>query len=334
MTASTKLTVLSEGWPLPRAMALDDTQVYFVNWGNGSGKEPAVVSVPKAGGTSTVLGTATQYPAAKSAFAAPDALALVGDTLYVRAASGSEIWKMPKAGGQPVAVVTHDTDPVMPSTPPTPPAYGFAVDGTSVYFPRTFWVDMGNTYTSGVYRAPLSGGAAVAIAEDLNGVNTPVGHAGTVLQDGSKLIWVHWDSVQPGSAGSIKTAGTDGSNVATLITTAMVQGIAQDAASLYYAQGPFLQSVPKSGGAPVVIGQVPGTSPYVYGVVLDADNIYVAMKDYGSQPNCGGVLRFDKTTHAMTTLSTGDRPMDVAVDGSAVFYTDLEAGTVMRVELP
>jgi hypothetical protein len=291
--------------------------------------------VPKAGGSETVLGSASLYPAQKSAFAAPETLALVGDTLYLRSASGNEIWKLPKAGGTPSAIFTNDTDPQVPMEPPTPPSYSIGVDAQAVYFSRAFWTNIGSSYTSGVYRAALGGGAPTLIAEDQNTVNTGVGHAGTVVLDGSKLIWAWWHEVSPGSDGKLASSATDGSSPSTLTQTAQVQGIAVDATDAYYAEGPFLMHVAKTGGPPALVGQLPGISPIGYGVVVDATYAYVGYKDLGALPGqCGGLARIPKAGGAAIVMATGDRPAYLALDSAAVYYTDLEAGTVMRVALP
>jgi hypothetical protein len=334
-SATTKLDVLADGWPMPDALALDDTNVYFANWNHSGGKEPSIVAVPKTGaGSPTILGTATMYPAAKSAFAGPDALVLVGDTLYVRAGSGSEIWKMAKAGGEPQPVFTNNTDPVFLNTPPTGPSYGMAADATHVYFSRTYWTSLGSAYTSGVYSVPIGGGSVATIVEDQNTTSSSVGHAGTVLLESSTLTWAHWDALTPGYTGGIYTAGTDGTHVAKLVQTGQLQGIAMDGSHVYYAQGPFLQRVSKSGGTTAVVAQLPGALVYAYGVALDGSYAYVTFKDYGTAETCGGVIRIAKSDGSMTALSTGNRPVQIALDANAVYYTDLEAGTVNRVELP
>jgi hypothetical protein len=319
---------------MPRGVAVDDATVYFANWGHGSGLEPAIVSVPKSGGNPTVLGTATMYPTARSAFAGPDVIALQGDNLFVRAAFGDEVWRMPKAGGQPQPVFTSNTDPMMLNSPPSAPSYGMGVDGSAVYFPRTRWTALGTAYTSGVYRVAVGGGSVQTIAEYANTTASPVGHTGTVVLDGTSLLWVHWDDAAPGGAGAIDVASTTGSTSAQLVQTGQAQGMASDASHVYYAQGMFVNRVAKTGGSATVLAQAPGLLTYVYGVALDADYVYVTFKDYGASTECGGVLRIAKSDGTTLQLATATRPSDIVVDSTAVYYSDLDEGTVNRVLLP
>jgi hypothetical protein len=319
---------------MPRGVALDDTTVYFANWGHGSGMEPAIVSVPKSGGSSNVLGTATMYPAARSAFAGPDVVVAQGDALFVRAAFGNEVWRMPKAGGQPQPVFTNNTDPMMLNAPPSAPSYGMGVDGSAVYFPRTHWTALGSAYDSGVYRVPSGGGSVETIVAFANTIAAPAGHTGTVVLDGATLLWVHWNDAAPGGTGAIDVASTSGSTPAQLVQTGQVQGMVSDGSHVYYAHGGFVNRVAKTGGAPTALAQAPGLLTYVYGVALDADYVYVTFKDYGVSPECGGVLRIAKSDGATLKLATAMRPSDIVVDSTAVYYSDLDEGTVNRVLLP
>lgn len=186
-----------------------------------------------------------------------------------------------------------------------------------------------------MYKVALGGGAPTMIAEDQNTVNTGVGHAGTVLVDGGKLIWAWWHEVSPGSDGKLQSSATDGSSQTTITQTGQVQGVALDASFAYYAQGPFLMRVAQSGGTPQMVGQLPGTSPIGYGVVVDSTWAYVGYKDVGALPGqCGGLARLPKAGGAATVLATGERPAYLAVDATDVYYTDLEAGSVMKLALP
>ncbi len=93
--------------------------------------------------------------------------------------------------------------------------------------------------------------------------------------------------------------------------------------------------VAKTGGAPEAVGQLPGTSPIGYGIALDANYVYLGYKDLGALPGqCGGVARLPKTGGAATVLATGERPAHLAVDATHLYYSDLEAGTVMKLALP
>lgn len=326
-------TRLSSGWPTPRGLALDEDYVYFVNWGHGSGanpEAPSIVRVAKAGGTETVLADAALYPAQASAFAGPDAIAAQGDELYWTAAAGNEVWRMPKAGGTPSALVTSRTDPNLLDTPPAPTAYTFGIDGDALYFARHRWISPGSSFTSGVYRSALADGALSTLAEDTNTVSESAGHAATVTLAGSRVVWAWWHGLTTPSEGALRVAGTDGSSPSTLTTTAQVQGLTVDGASAYYTQAALVMSAPLSGGGSTLLAPLPGVLPLGRSLTTWEGSLYVAFTDAGAA--CGGVVRLPKAGGPVELLARGERPSYVSADASGVYYTDLEAGEVWRVE--
>jgi hypothetical protein len=228
-------------------LAVTSTRVF---WGNDNGSAGSIMTVPIAGGTPTsvvsadspyfvvadatnvywtsfVNATESQAPIAGAGAAVPLgstsvwSLALDSTSVYWAAPleTTPAIMKAPIGGGGPAVVVTQ--------TAPSP--LYLTVDATNVYF-----ITQANAFssggvlsggTSGIWKAPITGGAAVPL---VTGLNNPLG----ISVDSTSVYWC--DS---GTETISKIAIAGGTAVTVASGVGFITDLAVDTKTIYFAAG-------------------------------------------------------------------------------------------------
>jgi hypothetical protein len=265
--------LLASGQPFPWPLAIDGTTVY---WGNVG--DHTVHSVPKGGGTSTLLGHTAAGP--YDMVAGPTSLFFSEDAL---------IETVPKAGG---AVTTFGAGQPAPrgiasdgvnvwwanyfgndvvecaegGCGQTPSVFGtgqnpfqVAVDASNVY-----WLDQGD---GNVYASPKAGGARVQIGSG--------GNAG-IASDGTSVYWAGTTSIFKAPVGG-------GATVTLLSGLGAPSGIATDGVNVYYTdigRGTVGKcAVGGCGNAPTVLGN---TFDNPQTIAVDGTSVYFADTNFGN----------------------------------------------------
>jgi hypothetical protein len=218
---------------------------------------------------------------------------------------GNAIYRVPLAGGGQT-VIGHS-----PLQTPT----RFAADETSVY-----WF-AGDQNTLSIFRVPADGSAApVALASP-----TDFG-AGTPILQGGVLYWasttgIYSLSTQGGPIVTLRSASMgiplallpDGSQMyfwssaqimsappggGTPIAIAELHGYPQqfalDSTDLYYSAGPQVGTVPLAGGTPSPLVDSMDPTLVINRMVLDSDNIYLAINGSNLMLPTGSIMQLTK----------------------------------------
>jgi hypothetical protein len=190
------------------------------------------------------------------------------------------------------------------------PAYGIAVDTTSVYWTNgpSDPDNLTLVGTGAVMKAPLDGGVPTTLyATNAMQLELPTG----IAVDARSVYWPTW-------GGSVMKVPVGGGTPTTLI--AAVAGsvggvaIAVDGANVYWVGGSpdalILSSVPLGGGAPTKLAPVGGAS----GIASDGTSVYWVAPD--------GVMRLPVAGGTPTTLSSlgGFAWTAIAVNGGSIYW--------------
>lgn len=221
-------------------IALSSDAVYFTD---GQGPDGKVGSVPKAGGTMTVLAAGLQSPSP-----------ITVDATDVYFMDSHKVMKVPKTGGAVTTVA---------------PAYNETYSAVVVDDDQIYWTNYG--FMGSTMRMPKAGGAAVTVAPDAY-------PAGMVVTGGT-MYWSAMDADAIKSApilGGPVTIVASGQN-------GPRWGIAANADHLFWVnEGTFpmqIWSAPLDGsGPPVQIGVSPVDGSGQTSLV--ADDVYVYFKAY------------------------------------------------------
>jgi len=234
-------TTLATGQNSPQAIALDSANVY---WTTTDGN---VATVPK---SSTGSATPSDVASGQSGILG---LAISGGNAYWGASGDAdyEIRTVPTSGtGAPTLVSAFSSGP----------AYGVAVDSTSVYW----------TTKSGLFSAALGGmGDSGAPVTSLGGLG---GNGVVALAIDSSNAY--WGSFAAGGGTLQKVAKTGGG--ATQLASGQFgpNGLAVDSSSIYWTtQAGLVLKLPLSGGSPTTLASVSNGGT---GIVVDATTVYWA----------------------------------------------------------
>lgn len=180
--------------------------------------------------------------------------------------------------------------------------YGLTVDAQHAY-----WT---NFDKNTVWSVPVAGGSPTQLAA------SPAPPYSIVAGPDA----VYWVATSPGASGSsaIVSVPKGGGTATTVVSTATEYAgtIAVDSSRLYWAleQDSAIQAQPLTGGMPTTIAST-SVGP-VTSMVLAGSTIYFVSFEGGavlSVPTSGGTPK---------VLASNQRPLALAVDGSAVYFTD------------
>lgn len=279
MAAVCQPVVLAKGQIRPSALAIDSTNVYWTNEGDGT-----VNRIPIGGGTLTVMASSQGTPAAiavdgtnvywtdttANAFPTPSLVrqAIVGGTTFAIATSASAnsitvdattvYWTV--AGGAGVTQIAKTMTNGMGTTLVT--GYGVpfavAVDSANVY-----WTVLAGGY---VYKVPIGGGTPVAVASGQLG-------AVSLAANATSLYWTSDETIDSAPIGGLPDGGAPA--VLATSTQATVEALAIDATNVYWVDnGGGVSKAPIGGGGPTVALASGQLAPVA--VAVDATSVYWA----------------------------------------------------------
>ena len=278
----------------PFGVAVDGTHVY---WTDVRGR--SVMKVPLAGGTPVTLASDQEQ-----------AFYLAVDATYVYWTVGIDpgaVMKVPLEGGTPVTIASGQMNPEE-----------IAVDATSVYW--TTFGALSSDKTGTIMKAPLGGGAPAMLA---SGQSRPV----ALAVDATAVYWTNFGSA--GATGAVmKVPLAGGSPVALATEQAFPREIAIDGDAVYWAnQGGegTVMKVPLAGGTPTVLASAQRS---VGGLAVDATDIYWTQ-------DSGPIVRMSKSGGALMEFGpVSIQPIEMALDQTRLYWTDIVAGTVSAIDKP
>ncbi len=292
---------LASGQNNPSGIAVDGTNVYWVNAGtSNSSKDGTVMKVPLAGGTATTLA---------SGQASPDDVAVDGQSVYWNDFWAGTVMSIPVAGGATTTVAYEGHDGMA----------GFAVQGSHAY-----WSDAAH-----VMSAPLAGGSVSTLTSE------QVGLIQTLVSDASNLYWVISPiSLDGGSPnGVVASCPLAGCSQETVLvsgpsTSSPWGALAVDATSVYWANvgasgsmSAVILKAPLSGGTPVTLASLDSDEPQ--SMAVDATSLYwTSFGDWPVTAN-GTVMKIALAGGVPVTLASGQAaPAGIAIDATSVYWTN------------
>jgi hypothetical protein len=203
-------------------------------------------------------------------------------------ATGCGVFTLPKAGGTPLLIAASDAPE------------GIAVDDTSVY-----WAETG---TGAVMQAPKQGGPPQQLAAP---------DAWDVALDDAFVYWTD----QGSSVGRVPKGGGPQETLVKLSAGVSTVMLAVDDTRVYFSvqlgSAGFVASAPKAGGAPTMLAK---DLELPYGVALDAESVYVAVKSSGAS---GSIVKVPKGGGPVTTVvSDLPDPSNLALDDACVYWSN------------
>jgi hypothetical protein len=229
------------------------------------------------------------------------ALAITQDAkaIYWTTQGSSEaVMTFPKAGGNATILTS------------LPKLGGIALSGSTLYFTQgNDWGAWDGTVNS----LPVAGGTPTVLA---SGLDSP----SSVATDGARLYWnAYW-------TGDIMSIPIDGSEEPTVHANggSELGGPVVDATNIYWCspKAGTIWVIPKNGtqAKELVSGQ-----PYPQALVMHDQTLFWANGDSGE------ILSLAPGGTAPEVLATGQAAWSLFVDAAAIYWTDKDAGQVMRL---
>jgi len=253
----------------PQGIAVDDSTVFF---GDGVNMR----SVPKSGGTSTILAAAT-----------PSQIALDSSAIYWTDGAGA-VRKMPKTGGSPVTIATDTNSPS-----------GVKTDGVNVY-----WSEFSSP--GKIWRVSVNGGTPVLLG-------TQVNNRGVAIDPTSSNVY--WGENVFVNAGRIDSAPANGGPPTNLVTGLNnVWDVAADGTSVFWIEdrtGGVVRQVTISGGSPATLAS---NLAAPVALAIDSSNVYWIERSDGGA-GTGTLSTLPKVPTALVTIGTSPSGLSFQVDG-------------------
>ncbi len=293
-------TALASGQDLPGGIAVDATNVYWVNYGSGSAGpvqgpvlDGQVMKCAKAG-------CGRNPTALASGLAHPTSIAVDATSVYWTDVNGA-LMKVRSGGGTPTTLATAQS------------AAALAVDASNVY-----WANGDGT----VMKVPTDGGNPTALA---SGQNNPAG----IAVDAHSVYWSNYGD------GTVMKVPIEGGTPTTLASgQSSPLAIAIDSTNVYFTNdhGGSVVKVPIGDrGSQTKLASVtiplPNTQPT--GIAVDGTNVY------WTDGRGNELQKVSVGGGAPTTLGSGQSFLNgngVAVDCASVYWTDV-GGTVTKLPL-
>jgi hypothetical protein len=209
--------------------------------------------------------------------------------------TGGYVLKVPKAGGEVVALATGDR------------LSGIAVDGTSVY-----WVAGTSDASSGaIMKVPVSGGTPTTLA-------SRPGSPAHLAVDASYVYW----GEEPAAGAIMKVSLTGGAPTTVASASFPPWQIALGEADVYWI-GQGVMKAPKIGGAAVELTSQLPMLPTA-GLAVDATNVYFTSGPPGGTSGVSTVPSQGGTATVVYADTSGDfaPPGPIAIDATRAYWAD------------
>jgi hypothetical protein len=296
--------VLASGQNQPNELTLDDTHVYWSTGGGGT-----VVKAPLDGGAPFTIVTGQNNPGVQAVDSA---------SVYWTTWNDGTAAMAPLDGGTVLTFAHADG--------------GISLGAMRVDARYAYWLypDAANQR---LMRAPLQAavanlpaGTTVPSTTVLASTAYSYSAPGGLLLRGSTAYWGTWAGDPRGEAWSVPIGG---GTTTTIISPQSVplNLIGLEASSLCLWEGDSIVLMPLEGGASATLA----SGPNLGAEAVDSANVY-----WVTTGSSGTVMTMPLAGGSARTLASGlDNPtFGIAVDAHAVYWTNLDGGTVMKVAKP
>jgi hypothetical protein len=230
----TAVTTLASGLPSPGAIAVNGSQVLWID-------DYQVISVPVTGGSTSTLFNNTDVA---SAVLANVRLPIVNSVFYSTSDNGQTIRAYPLGAadggiGISTTVFTRSGEGL---------TYAVDSDGSSLFFLNASGNGSDTPYD--LTESPVAGGPATVLAANAGGGSA---NGDYIVDDATT---VYWSDSGSGSVSSVPKAGGTVQTLATFPTGSAPVQIVLDGDNIYALWDRQLVRLPKAGGTPVVLASV------------------------------------------------------------------------------